>query len=273
MRTVLAFPADTHSGSTVGLMRDKPWQLDTEGTYHPSKTQRLLWRQWVECWDAVKALQADRLIITVMGDCVDGKHHETSELVTARVEEQERIFIDALDWALVNCHFKKESDVLQFISGTPVHTGEMAQSERRICEDMGGRGLFDRLKFEVQGVRFDCAHDGVAVGSRAWTDDNSFKATIRSMLYQSLLNKQEVPNYIIRAHRHRFVPAPVDQGAYRIDGFICPAFQFKTGYGQRFTAMSNDPPNIGMLYVIVEDGKSMWHCPRMHFPKEKYESL
>ena len=274
MRTVLAFPADSHSGSTVGLMRYNPWQLDTGGTYYPSPTQRILWKQWVECWDTVKALKADRLIITMMGDAVDGKHHDTSELVTQRVEEQESIFIDAMEWTLDYVNFGS-NDVLQFISGTPAHTGEMAQSERRVCKDLGGRDgrVYDRLKFEVDGIRFDCAHDGIGVGGRAWTDDSSFHMAVKSMLFQSLLTRSEPPHYIIRAHRHRFTPTNYARGAYKIDGFICPAMQLKTTYSNRATTSNNERPDIGMLIVVVDDGKSTWQCPMVTWPRERYERL
>lgn len=273
MKTILLFPADTHSGSTVGLMRNQPWQLDTGGTYNPSKVQRIIWRQWIECLDIVKSLGGDRYIVTVMGDAVDGKHHETSELITTRVEEQERIFVDAMDWSLKYIDFDDDKDVLQFIAGTPAHTGEMAQSERRICEDMGGRGVYDRLKFSVDGVRFDIAHDGAGYGGRAWTDDSGFHSMIKSMLYQSLLTDNEPPNFIIRAHRHRFTPTHYERGAYSVDGFICPSMQFKSSYNYRVTSMSNELPDIGMLIVIVDDGKPIWLCPRIRWPKERWETL
>ena len=275
-KTILAFPADTHCGSTVGLIRDKAWQLDDGGSYHPSKAQRIIWRQWVECWDTVKRLRDpdDRVIITMMGDAVDGKHHDTSELITQRVEEQERIFIDAMDFALKHVDFDGDKDILQFISGTPAHVGEMAQSERRISEDMEARGLFPRLKIEVDGVRFDLAHDGLSVGSRAWTDDNTLRSVIKSILFQNLLYKQEVPRYFIRAHRHQFIPAEYERGTYRIDGFVCPCFQLKTSYGNSFTASSSKPPDIGMLIVVVEeDGSSRWLCPRVQWPKERYDVI
>jgi len=272
MRSVLAFPADPHCGSTVGLMRDKPWQLDTEGTYTPSRTQRIIWRQWVEAWDTVKALNADRLVITVMGDCVDGKHHDTSELLTARVEEQERIFIDAMDWTLKHVGFK-DSDVLQFISGTPLHTGEMAQSERRINEDMSGRGVFGRLKFTVDGVRFDCAHQRLGVGRMAWTREGPATSKLNSMLYELLEQGEDVPDYIIGAHWHQFINARIQRGKYDVTGVICPAMQMRTTYGVKVTNNSNRPPDIGVFIVVVEDGAARWICPRVKWPKERYEHI
>lgn len=270
--TVLAFPADSHSGSTVGLMRYKPWQLDTGGTYHPSPAQKIIWKQWVECWNTVKSLNADRLIITMMGDAIDGKHHNTSELVSQRVEEQEAIFIDVMEWTLNYVNFGS-NDVLQFISGTPAHTGEMAQSERRICKDLNGKGVYDRLKFQVDGVRFDCAHDGIGVGGRVWTDDSSFHMAVKSMLFQSLLTCSEPPDFIIRAHRHRFTPTNYARGAYKINGFICPAMQLKTAYSSRMTSSNNELPDIGLLIVVVDDGKADWRCPMVTWPKDKWEKL
>jgi hypothetical protein len=275
MKNIMCFPADCHCGSTAGLITPDAWQLDAGGTYRPSRAQRIIWRQWVECWEAVRDLRqpGDRVVITVMGDAVDGKHHDSSELVTQRIEEQERIFIDCLDHAMQIIKFA-DNDILQFISGTPAHVGELAQSERRIAEDMDSRGLFDRLKIEVNGVKFDLAHDGLSVGTRAWTDDNTLRSVLKSMLFESLLYRQDVPDYMIRAHRHKFINADFARGRYHINGFVCPSFQLKTSYGNRFTANSNKPPDIGMLIVTVDDnGVHDWRCPMIEFPKERYETI
>lgn len=274
MRTILAFPADTHTGSTAGLMRDKPWQLDAGGTHHPSKAQRLLWRQWLEGWDAVRDLRqpGDRVIITMMGDAVDGKHHDTSELVTSRTEEQERMFIDLMDWTLDYIGFC-DADLLQFIAGTPAHVGEMAQSERRIAEDMDAK-LHQRRKFAVHGVRFDVAHQRFSVGRRAWTVENTLRSMLTSMLMDCVLQGDQPPDYVIGAHWHQFCQAQIERGRYGMSGFVCPSYQLKTSYGSQVTNNSTRPPDIGMLIVVVEDdGKSWWRCPRMVWPREKYEVI
>jgi len=280
MKTILCFPADTHSGSTVGLMPPDPWVLDSStpdepAQYVPSRAQHIIWEQWAECWQIIKRLRnrGDRVIITMMGDAVDGKHHETSELVTQRTEEQERIFIECMLYALKVIKFGK-SDLLQFISGTPIHVGEMSQSERRIANDMEVK-IYDRLKCEVNGVKFDLAHDGLSVGRRAWTDSNTLRSVIKSMLFDSLLHQQDMADYVIRAHRHTYIPPePFERGEYKTSGVVCPAFQLKTNYGSRYTASNNKPPDIGMFLVIVEDDGSHYHlCPRVKFPREKYIKL
>lgn len=252
----------------------RPWQLDAGGTYNPSRAQRIIWRQWAECWETIRNLRnvGDRVIVTVMGDCVDGKHHDTSELVTQRVEEQERIFIECLDWALKVIDFDGH-DLLQFIAGTPAHAGELAQAERRIASDFNAQ-LYDRRKFEVHGVKFDLCHDGMTIGKRAWTDDTSLRSVLKSMLFEGLLYRQEIPDFVIRAHRHRWMFADFARGKYEIQGFMCPAFQLKTNYGVRYTSTSAKPPDIGMLYVLVQDnGSTEWGCPRIEWPKEKFEVL
>lgn len=208
----------------------------------------------------------------MMGDAVDGKHHETSELVTSRVEEQERIFIDAMDWTLNHIGFGGD-DLLQFISGTPSHVGEMAQSERRITADLEAK-LYQRRKFAVHGVRFDVAHQRFGVGSRAWTVDNTLRSVLTSMLMDCVLNGEQPPDYIIGAHLHQFVFSAVEKGRYAVNGFICPALQLKTSYGVNVTNNITRPPDIGMLIVVVnDDGTHYWQCPRMVFPKEKYEVI
>lgn len=275
MKTILVFPADTHCGSTVGLMRPEAWQLDKGGSYYPSRAQQILWSQWVECWDTVKRLRerGDRVIITSMSDSIDGRHHETTELVTARREEQERIFIGVMDWALKHIQFRKD-DILQFVSGTPEHTGEAGQADKRICNDLKGRGIYDRLLFEVHGRKFDVAHKRFGTGRRAWTDDNIIHSILKSMLFSALLQGHDPPDFIIGAHWHQFLQGDFARGKYKTNGFICPAFQFKTTYGYSVTNNDNRLPSIGMLIIVVnKDGSYHWQCPRLELPQEKYEVI
>ena len=276
-KTILAFPADTHCGSTVGLMPPKPWQLDDDsGTHHPSRKQRLIWRQYAECWETVRDLRnpGDRVIITTMGDLVDGKHHDTSELVTQRPEEQERIFIDCLEWAMNLIDFGGD-DLLQMITGTPAHVREGSQSERRIAKDMGAKPkLYDRHKFNIDGVRFDVAHHRFGVGRRTWTVGNTMLAILRSMLYGWLLQNDTPADYVIGAHWHVKDMNSHESGEYKIRGAICPPFQLATNYGKTITNNSTRKPDIGMLIVTVnEDGTHDWLCPSFKFPKERYVKL
>lgn len=276
-KTILAFPADTHCGSTVGLMPPRAWQLDDDsGTYHPSRKQRIIWRQWAECWETVRDLRqpGDRVIITTMGDLVDGKHHDTSELVTQRTEEQERIFIDCFEWAMDTIGFGGD-DLLQMIAGTPAHVREGFQSERRIAEDLDAKPkLYDRHKFDVHGVKFDVAHQRFGVGRRTWTEGNSLKAILRSMLYMWLLQNDTPADYVIGAHLHFKDMDSYEGGKYKIRGAICPPFQLPTLFGKMVTNNSTRKPDIGMLIVTVnEDGTHDWQCPCFKFPKERYVRL
>jgi hypothetical protein len=97
---------------------------------------------------------------------------------------------------------------------------------------------------------------------------------IRSLLFECLLYKQDVPRFLIRAHRHQFLTADFTRGKYRIDGFICPAFQLKTAYANRYTSQNVKPPDVGLLIITVQDdGKTNWQCPMIEFHKEKYEVI
>ena len=82
---------------------------------------------------------------------------------------------------------------------------ESAQQERRIAKDMEAEGPYNRLKFEVSGVKFDVAHKRFGLGRRAWTKKNPMRAKLTSMMYQLLENKEHVPNYIIGAHWHKYL--------------------------------------------------------------------
>lgn len=277
-RTVLAFPADTHSGSTVGLMSPDAWNLDEGGTYHPSPLQRLIWQQWEECWERVRQLRKrSRLIVSMMGDAVDGTHHQTTELITHRKEEQERIHIDCMDWALKRTKFRND-DVLQYITGTPSHVGN--SSEERIARDLEARPASEskfvhkRFQFSVNGVVFDLAHKCFSVGRRAWTDNNVLNAMLKSFYFRTLDTKQSLPRYKIGAHWHTFLKGIYDGRQGTIEGFVCPGFQWLTTFSSMVT--NNEPmiPSVGMLIVVVEeDGRSWWECPQFEMPERKIEEL
>ena len=287
MKTILAFPADTHGGSSVGLFpAEHAWQLADGNQYHASPTQQLLWRQWRECWQRVKELrQGGRLIIMHVGDAREGVHHDTTQLVTANLEEQERIHIECMEYALDLAGFDGAGgDLLYYIAGTEIHVGPAHAGEERIARDLGaipfrkpttedsndGRFVWAAKVFTVDEILFDVAHHGAGLGSRAWTRENGLYQTLKSLYFMTCEDQNQPPRLWIRAHKHRFLHATYHGRAGSIDGFVLPSFQSVTHYASRLNIGLSD---IGMLTAIVEDGRVRWECDQVEYQAAKVEVL
>lgn len=270
-RTVIAFGADKHSGSTLGLMRPHTFNLHDGGSYTPSPLQKLIWKQYDECLDFVKEQRKhSRLIWIENGDPCEGIHHQTTQLVSGRVDEHEQIATDILDYTFKKVGMTK-GDLAYSTAGTDEHGGNGSQSENRIAEDFDyfvpqfseasekpNRYTWDRLLLKVNGVLLDIAHHGGLVGKRAWTEENGLRNLIKSFYLQSLEDETELPRYWIRSHLHQFVHSGAYSGKHgTIEGFVTPSFQFKTGFAYKIAG--SQLSDIGMLVIVIEEDGSSWH--------------
>lgn len=286
----MAIPSDTHCGSVVGLMPGAgSWVMANGGSYTRNKIQDIIYEQWLECWQMVADMRKrSRLVIIHAGDATEGIHHETTQIVSNRIDEQERIHVAAMLEAMKISKFnEKRGDRMYYIGGTPTHVLPGQQSEERIARVLAtvpklpgnnagndGRYLWDRWRMWINGVLFDVAHEGPHPGSRAWLRGNTLRWVLRSMYFDCLEHKLEMPRYWIRAHRHRWVPPERHRGeAGTIEGFLTPCFQGPTEYVfQRFSMEFLS--HIGMLVFIVEpDGRTEWECNRVQVIMEDAQEL
>jgi len=272
MRTIIAISADKHSGSTLGLMRPQTFNLHDGGSFSPSPLQRQIWQQYDECLDYIKEQRKkSRLIWIENGDVVEGIHHQTTQIVSGRVDEHEQIACDILDYTFQKVKFTK-GDLAYMITGTEEHSGNGSQSENRVAEDLDfipqysqesdkpNRYTWDRLLLKVNGVLLDIAHHGGSVGRRAWTTENGMRNLVKSFYLQSLEDGTELPRYWVRSHKHQFVYSGMYSGKHGdIEGFVTPSFQMKTGFAYKIAG--HQLSDIGMIVIIVEDdGRSSWQA-------------
>lgn len=251
--------SDTHCGSPVGLLHGS-WQLHDGGTYQPSAGQRIIWKQYTEgISNAKKDREGKRLIVIFNGDPVEGRHHDTTQLITSRIEDQEAMHIDIMDWTLTELGFDdKAGDLLYYITGTEAHGDNGSQSDERIASQFDGiqrmskgRATWDRLLLKCNGYIFDVAHQGANPGSRAWTKENALHNTLKSIYFDCLDSGAEIPDYWIRAHVHTYVPDHYQGQRKTVYGVLMPALQLKTEYAYKNHAMKM--ADIGLIYFIVGD--------------------
>jgi len=295
--TVLAIPADTQSGSSVGLM-PRGWTSYDGINHEQSKGQTVLWNQWLECWEEVARLKKEmgkktRLIICHNGDARDGNHHGTVQIVTKNLDEQNRMHIACMLRGMDIAGFDhRKGDMLRYISGTEVHVG---YGEDQIARDFtdprtgkyivdpvipptaaaefkDGRFVRHHWRPKINGVLFNIAHQMLGVGSRAWTKANSIRLSMMSLYFDCLNHGREIPRYVVSSHLHNYTTAEYEDEHGSIRGFVTPAFQLKTTFGFKVAALKLN--SIGMLiFRITGDGWSDYHCPRVTFDETEVEVL
>lgn len=293
-RTVIAFPSDTHCGSTLGLIPPEPFQLHEGGEYRPSKAQKIIWDQWAHNWEIInKERKGSDLVIVHDGDIVEGMHHDTTQIVTARVDEQETIASLCMDFAMRKSKFNLKHDKYYQVAGTEEHAGNGSSSEERVAADLdgvvpvyeqtsfdeegahkNGRYTWDRLLRTKNGVLFDIAHHGGSVGRRAWTTENGLYNKVKSIYWECLELGLPIPRYWIRAHFHTHVRAEYRGKHGTITGIMLPGFQIKTGYVYKANGYAMKPADVGMVWIVMEpDGTCHDHVDKIEVAQEEIEEF
>ncbi len=260
---------------------NKLYSMSDGGTYNSSFTQRVIWNQWVECWEHTRKLRRkSRLIVVHCGDPIEGLHHDMTEVVNTNVSDHKMIHIDTMDWALQQAKFdKKNNDLLYYLSGTPSHCGKNNGDTNDVAKDLDAMPCWENryhwgmLALKVNGTLLLFQHEGVRKGSRAWTDENALRYYTKSQMFDAIGNRRSVPRLITMAHNHCFVTS----GEVRLYGHICegiilPAFQAKTDHVYKRFALSM--ATVGMVYIIVEeDGSVAWGVDKINVEQDKIQEV
>ena len=277
--TLLVSLADTHCGSTTGLLPDGNYRLIDGNTIRQTFTQSVVWKQWVECWDNIAELRKKkRLIVVVNGDATDGIHHDMTQIISTNPGDHKNIHIDCMDSALQKVKFNKnKGDLLYYIMGTGSHCGRGNSLTNDVAENFDSvpvpesydneqqkyrRYFWEHLPLEINGVIHDYAHEGVNAGRMAWTKENSLRSWIKSNMMENIgrLKGEGIPRVYWRAHRHIHVPSGLIRlYGYESEGIILPSFQAKTQYANK--KYSTELSDIGLYATECDkDGYIKHHC-------------
>lgn len=266
MKTTLCILADDHAGSPAGLFPGENWELEDGNHLLPNDWQTTLWSHLRDCGYQVAGLRkGGRLIVVHAGDATEGVHHGTVQLLSSRVDEQERMHVAVMREFLGLCRFNKRTDQLIYLAGTEAHTGQGNSSTERIVrtlldtDELDGRQVRHKLIADIDGVLFDIAHKGFRLGGREWTRTNSIRAYLESRWAQAAKRNQRLPRYVIRAHQHQFAHVPVEDqyGHVVTEGFLMPAFKLPDDYA--LMEVNDAIGSIGVLPFTIRDGVSTWH--------------
>lgn len=281
-RTVIAVCNDLHVGSPFAVSPAR-WLMHDGHEFHPNELQHIILAHWLACWTNVAKLRKGaRLVVLVLGDVIEGVHHETTQVVTSRIDTQEAMAVAVIESALKIARFDNRRDVIRFAHGTPAHDGNGSASNERVARAVldldandGTPAANDILRLVVNGVRFDATHKpGSGPGSRAHTLGNAFHGWLRSLYFSALEEGQLPPRYVLTAHHHQYLRRDVHatRGHVALTGIICPSWKVKDEYVYRVAPFALS--SIGMLAFDVQlDGAVQEHVWLLPVEQNEVEEL
>lgn len=245
--------SDLHVGSTSGLCPEDGIALDGDDRYYPSRFVKEMYRVWNLFWPWVnitcEGIKNRSLVIN--GDLVDGCHHNTVAVATSNISIQEKAAVDILK--PVCKHF----DRIFVTRGTEAHVGPSAQSDENIAKDIGAEidedtGKYSRWQvwLDCDGFIFNIAHHIGVTSSAAYESSAVMREMVAALVEAGQWN-QQMPDMIVRSHRHRFITIGIPSANGRIQAVVTPGWQLRTPYIERIDRMRL--PHVGGVVHIVEN--------------------
>jgi hypothetical protein len=227
--------SDLHVGSSVGL-----WPCGFETSYGNSigigsnLHQRWLW----DCWQAatkaaVSHFGADPWVLIVNGDCIEGRHHGSQELVAEKNKDHSDAAVAALHplaTRAVSSHF---------VAGTQCHTGDW---EEYIAQQCAGQYEGDKALLDIHGSLVDVAHH-MPTTSRAYLEAGAMSIVMGNARLNYARSGQKLPRVFIRAHRHCGGYYSDNHALFLVNG----AWQMLTRHGHKVVGDSICRPSLTIL--------------------------
>lgn len=242
--------ADMHVNSTVALCQPSV-QLDDGGSYHMSKTQRWIWDNWQDMIEQVTRMRQGRLITVFNGDVceADAKRRslQTISRNPATIKAHAADIIDPV---------AKMSDKVYFTRGTPAHSGKSSHYEESLAKDFSavkepstGASSWYHLPLEVDGVRFDIAHEA-SMSGLPWNVKTSATRYAARVLFQYAEQGRVPPHLAIRSHVHRWADSYDD---YPVRAIFTGCWSAATEYINRLNAGALG--QLGAMVILCDKGE------------------
>jgi len=236
--------SDLHCGSSVGLwpegfIVESGNKVSLGNNVH----QTWLWSCWLDAVEkAIAHFKGRPFVVIVNGDCIEGRHHGTTEIVAAKNADHSSAATECLR-PLVKSAFKA-----YFTAGTECHVGDW---EKKIAAELGGEWCGDKALIEINGTLLDVAHH-MPTSARAYLEAGAMSISLGNARLNYARVGQRVPRVYLRGHRHT--------GGYYSDGhalfLVTPAWQLLTRYGFKVVTDSICRPGLAILdWDATPDGE------------------
>jgi len=262
----LVLIADLHAGCRTGLYPcDRALQLDDGGDYRPSRLQRKAWAMWREFWDewVPRVCRRGPYAVAVVGDLVDGTHHKSVHQISHNPVDQKRIAA-----ALLGPIVKRCGGRFFVVRGTEAHVGPSAHLEEDLAESLGAvpdeEGRFARYElWKLVGPRESrkCAlvhamHHIGTTGSSHYESTAVHKELVEAFQESGRWGNR-APDFVVRAHRHRYLHTEIATEHGRAVSVVLPGWQGKTPFTFRIPGGRQSQPQFGG--VIIRCGDEEWY--------------
>lgn len=275
-RLIIALPADTHCGSSVGLVPEEFTNIHGN-LVKSNEAQDIVREQWYSSWGKLGELRREkpsRMVIAHIGDTTEGTAIKDKELSAMIRQEQIGIHIGMMNRAFDLVDFRKDpktEDAIYYLQGSQFHVGYSHESDEACAMKLAavprippkqdvdaGSWSWPYLVRETAAGKVDLSHHGGHPGVRAWLSGNAFGWAIRSLYFECLDSDVIPPRWIVRAHKHTRAYHAFHGEKYTIEGVIVGCWKMKDAFGYKVANMQKT--SIGLSAIIIEpDGRSwLW---------------
>lgn len=244
--------SDTHVDCKFAVCDcNKTIQCDEGDDYGPNAIQKYIhdeiwepaWNQWVP-----EATHKRPYYIIHLGDCIDGRHHGTTTLVSQNISDQKRHAVQLLAPKL------KKATHYFHLRGTSAHSGEAGEWENDLAKmlgatpnELGNYARYDLWSRVGDGLIHAMHHIGTTSALRNKT--TPIQNEIEQELAQAALMNYEPPDVVCRGHAHSYAETKTASMRGRISGVVVPSWQGKGSYAWRGAGMRTSQPWMGLVYV------------------------
>jgi hypothetical protein len=228
--------------------------LDNGGYIQPSKYQEWLWECWEHFWKRfVPKVTKHCSYVEVVhnGDVVEGIHHDAVDMIPNKTDQR----VAAIG-VLKPIAAKYR---LTMTRGTQAHGGQSDQDTEEIAHSLHLMEDPDtqchswwQYWRKLEGVVFQFAHHIGGTSSAAYETSAPMRELVAALIEASQWG-QELPQVLVRSHRHRFVPVSMPSDKGRIQLIVTPGWQLRTPHVEKIDRMRL--PHIGGVIFLVEDGR------------------
>lgn len=251
--------SDIHAGCRLAICHPSGIKLDDGGYYKPSDLQLKLWRYWEFFWDewVPTVTKNEPYAIAFNGDAIDYIHHSSVTQISHNIGDQINLAEKILKPLIPKCN-----GLYYHIRGTEAHSGPSAQAEEELAHRLGAipneDGQYARWELYIRiGVGLvHLSHHIGTTGSMAYETSGPQKE-LEQMYVAAARWGLEVPDVVVRSHRHRNVETRVRIRKGERYGFATActtaAWQLKTPFAYRVAGARRSLPQVGGTVVRCGD--------------------
>jgi len=254
MPTIVSHVGDLHVNSSVGLMPPIV-TLDDGQKVKQSKTQRWLWKNWLDFWARTaqyKKEQDARVVGIINGDWGDINSYSGFQLIEPEnYDVVLRMMVDAV------VPMREVCDEIIVCRGTESHVGGVGWMENRAAKvieaaqnKQEGTYSWFTWRGEVDGVKLTSSHHPGTTSMRSWTAGNEANRRAAMDVYNYAMSAWK-PALTLWGHYHHYA----DSGTtHPVRAIYNRCWQVKTAYEYKL-GFATQEDVIGGLWAFCDNEK------------------